>query len=174
MALILAGAPAGTFSAYAIALQDFGLPEPPQDATFFLPVRSLCLEELAMAAPLSDAIPAGARFVASWPNGSVASCEMNGDELRSIVQGDDARILLNAMHLVLSLDAVRQRDYEVYLLSMPGAQREALCLVPVQGGSTLIAPVGEADILTEATFIQQNAAIARRRLSLTCSERVCS
>jgi hypothetical protein len=144
---------------------------------YHLPVGTLGLEELAKGATLKDVVLSGWRFYASWPDGSVNSCEMTEPTIdgqavfRNYAKGDPVASSFARIEEAQGLDAVKAADFELHFLGVPGIHLEALHLVSPNGD--LVLPVLSFDsqlptnaVLDAATFIAAAQAIASARLAL--------
>jgi hypothetical protein len=144
---------------------------------YHLPVGTLGLEELAKGATLQDVVLSGWRFYASWPDGSMDSCEMTEPTIdvpavfRNHAKGDPVTTSFARIQEAQGLAAVQAGDFELHFLGVPGIHLEALHLVSPAGD--LVLPVLSFDsqlatnaVLDATTFIATAQAIASARLAL--------
>lgn len=141
-----------------------------------LPVETMGLEQLAKGADLDKAKFSGCRFVGSLPDGTVIACEMSNAAMygkakfRSITRGKVAEQVLARVHRARDLAAVKERNYEMRLLTTPGLL-EFLHLRSQDGSDDLLLPILSAypklkkkPVLTEKQFLAIAQPIAAERL----------
>ena len=168
---------------YAASLDDFFGPHKPEVQLFHLPVATLGLGQLANGSTLKDATPSGCRFVASWPDQDVTSCEMTNPALygqarfRNIVQGDFVHALFTGILESQGLDAVQTADFELHFLSIPAIHFEGLHLVSNGPANDLVRPVLSWDldvdpnaVLDADAFLALVRPIAAARLAVASSD----
>ncbi len=183
MALHLIPPPPEVMDTYQESLRDFGMPDATGAALYHLPVGVLGLEDLAEGASLKQAASSGCRFVAQWPNGIWASCEMTDPSLygqaqfRNLVTGDSARGILQRIEEAQHLPAIGTADYSLQFLTAPGIFFEGLHLVCEGTGNDLVLPTSsmnpelpETAVLSAAEFLTAASALARARLAYGAAE----
>jgi len=161
------------------SLDDFFGPHKPELQLFHMPVGALGLEELANGSTLRQANPAGCRFIASWSDRDITSCEMTNPaeygkaRFRNIVQGEPVHPHFLRIQEAQSLPAVQTGDFELHFLSMPGLHIEALHLVSTGPAGDLVLPVLSWDtgidtnaVLDATAFLAQVRPMAAARLAV--------
>jgi hypothetical protein len=182
MPLLFVPTPPPVYSTYQQSLLDFMGPQPPAVQLYHLPVGTLGLAELAAGATLDDVVASGCRILASWPDGTWASCEMTNPSLygnaqfRNFTTGEVVEGAFARIAQAQGLDAIENEDYDLHFLSVPGIYLEALHLVSKGKGSDLVMPLVSIDpqlgfdaVCDEATFlaIARPSALARVQLTST-------
>ena len=183
MPLQLVPPPPSVYQTYQHSLLDFMGPQPPAAHVYHLPVSTLGLSELAAGATLDDVVPTGCRFLAAWPDGSCASCEMTNPslygnaEFRNFTSGDFAGLAIERIAQAQGLDAMRAEDYDLQFLSVPGIYLEALHLVCQGKGGDLVMPLismdpqlGPETVFEEAAFLAIARASAATRVGMTSTD----
>jgi hypothetical protein len=187
MALQFVVCPSAVLANYQKSLLD--LMEPPwkEVKLYHLPVGSLGLAELAGGATLKDVVSTGCRIIASWPDGSVTSCEMTAPDVygqadfRSYVTGDAVKIPFARIAEAQSMQAVLAAEFELRFLNIPGIHLEALHVACLAQLSDYILPVTSLnpELPTGSVFAADNfltiaRAIATARLAMPASSELSS
>jgi len=183
MPLQFVSAPSSVFSTYQHSMLDFMGPHPPPVQVYHLPVGTLGLAELAAGATLDHVVPTGCRILASWPDGTLTSCEMTNPtlygnaEFRNFTTGDFVGAAFARIAQAQGLDAMQSQDYELHFLSVPGIYLEALHLVCKGEDGDLVLPLISIDpqlgfdaVCDEATFLAIARASAAARVRMTSTD----
>ena len=187
MPLQFVSPPPEVWGTYQQSLLDLLGPRDAEVKLYHLPVGTLDLTALANGATLHDVVPSGCRFLATWPDGTVTSCEMTDPTLygqaqfRNFVQGDSVLTVFARIAEAVGLAPVQTADVELHFLSIPGIHLEALHLVCSGPDSDLVMPVLSEDaqlatdvVLDATTFLALARAIASARIALPASSSLSS
>ena len=189
MPLLLVEPPELVWKTFGASLADLVGPHSPVVQFYHLPVGALGLQQVAGGATLADAASSGCRILCVFSdplpeiNSTRISCEMTDPTLyvqakfRNISYGDLVEKTFERINEARDLPAVRDADFELHLLSIPGIQLQALHLVSKGQASDLVLPVLSEDsrlpidgVLEGNAFLAAAVTIARERMALPRSE----